>query len=507
MRATHKKFSLPSINYKISRGLQQMNLVRKFLVAVALFYSFQALSQQGVPVSTVLTQSPLKVDKKFSIELFNYEEAIYSRSKKTQVGDQVELRTRFRYQFTDNAWASLGFTTDPGNNRFNNKTSDFELRVGYNYEKFIAQIDLSINTNDSDGGIALGSDLDSRNTFLSYKMNPNTSFVFYPFNFNGSTGVNFYNDNITNVNYLTNAPNALDTNPLRDETLATKSIPGLELRFDDFDSNGSGQSFYAGVGAATYEYSTDSSFDIRENAASLKWERKEDLGYKLGALKVSPSHFLSFQYVGHTEDKEAGALLKSSLNLYALTQIGRRFMFEFEASMSEAGSTPYRLDREKDWFEVNNSGTPDPRQRVYSDRQNNLQDWIDKTGYAALLKFGYRMKLSDGDSVTPYISYSYFDKNFVYDDYLSVHRLRNNDETTGHGGLHNIGLGAYFYVKNFIIHPSLEVMSAENSVFTNSSDIRNDSIAANFNSYDFQAMINVSYYFDKRTGPRTFRLN
>ena len=64
------------------------------------------------------------------VEEFNYEEFIYSRSRKTEIGDQLELNMAMRYQFTDTTFGRFRFNTDPEENRFENKTSQFEFLVG-----------------------------------------------------------------------------------------------------------------------------------------------------------------------------------------------------------------------------------------------------------------------------------------------------------------------------------------------------------------------------------------
>lgn len=471
------------------------------------FTSYIAQAQQAVPISTVLTQSASKVDKKVTLELFNYEDNLYSRSQKATLGDFVQLRTRFRYQFNENAWASVGFTTVPTENRFDNKTSDFELRTGYSYGDLNLQLDMSLNTDDDDGGITFGPDLDSRDSFLSYNLNKKSKVIFYPFNFNSATGIRLENGRASDIYFIDGTPTNLNTNQTNDERLARKTIPGFEFNYSNLDENKKGYSFYLGGGLASYLYPSDPSFDIRRNVGSIEWERKEDIGYKTGATYSDFRKFLSIQYSGHTEDFETGSLLKSSLGAYALMQPTSKLIFDLELSVSEAGERAYRVDRRNDWFEVNENISVDPRQRVYSDRQNNLQDWLGKTGYAAIARLGTPIKLSEKKSYTPYLSLGFFDKNFVYDDDLSVHNLRDKNQSLGHGGLITAGLGAYIYNGNFIINPQFEYYKAKNDVFTNSSDITNDALTATFNSNDFRFLIEVTYFYDKKTGPRTFRLN
>lgn len=479
------------------------------ILVLSLLSTTFSFAQETVPVSTVFSQSPLKVEKKLSLELFNYSERIYSRSKKTELGDELVLKSRFRYQFTDNAWTSLGFTTNPSENRFDNKTSDFEVRAGYVYKNLVLQLDLSLNTNDDDGGITIGPDVDSKNTFLSYKPHQNFNLIFYPFDFNSRTGVNIANFSVTRIYFIDGAPNQLNTLQLRDEKLANKTLPGFELNYLNFDKEGRGMSYYIGASAATYLFPKDPTFDIRQNTGALIWERKENIGYKAGAVYKNTNNFLSLQYVGQSEDEETGTLLQSAGNFYVLSQSLNKIIFEMEMAYSKSGSKPYRVDRRNNWFEVNENISLDPRQRVYSDRSNNIQDWVGKSGYAANLSVGLPSKFNKRTDFTPYLGFSYYSKYFVQDDYngLSVHNLRNKNETLGHGGLNVLSLGAYFYPGNFIIHPRFDYLKAKNAVFTNSNDIRNDSISADFNSYDFQFFINVSYFYNKRTGPKTFRLN
>jgi hypothetical protein len=81
----------------------------------------------------------LKIDQekpelnKFFIETFYYEENIYSRGKKTELGDQVELSASLRYQFSDDTYFRARFETFPEENREDNKTSQFELLAFHRY--------------------------------------------------------------------------------------------------------------------------------------------------------------------------------------------------------------------------------------------------------------------------------------------------------------------------------------------------------------------------------------
>lgn len=454
-----------------------------------------------IPVSTVIEQSPIQTTEKFSIEAFNYEEYAYSNSKKTEVGDQVELTTRFRYQFNENGWASLGFSTVPEENRFENKTSDFEVRAGYNFKKLFVQVDLTLNTTDEEGGTTVGPDLDSENSFITYRFTDDLQLTFFPFNFDSSVGVEFNTDEVARVLFVDNAPSVINPTPNEDDRLISKTIPGFELRYSQINKRGYGNSFYAGVGTATYLYPNDPSFDITRSSNALNWSRNESVGYKAGAVSRGMNHFLSLQYVGHTEDEETGSLLRSAASLYSLNRLGGKFMVEFEATASEAGSQPYRLNSSRDWFETGSPIGVDPFQRVYRDRDGNIQDWVGEWGWATSLRAGIIRK-----GYTPYLSYKYHDENFVFRERESAHLLRTARETGSHGGLHRVGFGAYLYKGNFIVNPRFEYLIAQNDVFSDRNAVTDSQIISGFTDTDFSFFLGVSYFFDKRTGPRTFRL-
>ncbi len=468
---------------------------------LVLIIPFQAWSQQAPPVSTVLDQSPVKTQEKFLMELFNYEEVGYSQSKKTEIGDQVKLTSRFRYQFNEHGWTSIGFTTLPDQNRFDNKTSQFELRAGYNLGAFIGQIDLDLNTNDDEGGITFGPDLDSENTFLSYTFNEKYQILFFPFNFNGRVGVEFGTNDVTRIFFVDGTPSNILVTPNPEDRVAMKTIPGLELRYFDFDDeNKQGVTAYVGLGSASYLYPNDPDFEITDTASGSSWARREDIGYKFGGLFRNPDNFISFQFVGHTEDKETGSLLKSAASIYSLNRVGQ-FMIEAEGVATEGGAQPYRLDRSTNWFQISDPIGADSQQRVYKDRNGELQNWVGEWGFATSFKFGLIQK-----DYTPYLSYKYQDENFIFRDRESAHNLRTADESNSHGGLHRIGFGAYFYKDNFIINPRFEYLLASNDVFSKRNDVTEEAIASRFTNRDFLIFINVAYFFDKRTGPRTFRL-
>lgn len=459
----------------------------------------------NVPVSNVLDQSPVKTDKKFSVELFSYEDFIYTGSRKTELGDQLELVSRFRYQITDSAWTSLGFRTDPDRDRFDNKTSDFELRSGYFYGNLVAQADFSFNTNDPDGGMSFGFDLDSENTFLRYKF-PDTKFqlTFHPFNFDGEVGVVFNTGDVTRIYYIKGTPTSLPLDPIGSATnsfeIAQKTIPGFEFRYNDFESQYHLDTAYVGIGAASYEYPNDPTFSILATSTSQDWSRKEAIGYKFGYLRRRPRSFNSIQFVGHTNDDETGALLKSAGSIYSLMQFSS-ILSEVEVTASEGGRVPYRISRNGTFGDADLFTSSLPSNRVYADRNGFLQDWTGKWGYGASLRLGYA-----GEAYRPYVSYRYLSEDLVYQSRISAHNLRTPDLADSHGGLHGIGLGLFMYTGNFIINPRFEYLKAKNDVFAKSSELSQFPQTQTRVDNDFSVSINISYFFDLRTGPRTFRL-
>lgn len=462
------------------------------------------LLKTNIPVSNVLDQSAVQTDEKLTLELFSYEDFIYTGSRKTQVGDQTALVSRFRYQITDSAWTSLGFRTDPDKDRFDNKTSDFELRAGYLYENLVAQADFSFNTNDPDGGISFGFDLDSENTFLRYVFNDKFQLTFFPFNFDGDVGVDLSTGDITRIYYVQGTPTNVPIAPDPDDPavqVAQKTIPGFELRYNDVKTFNSLISIYAGIGAASYEYPNDPNFDIFQQSTGSSWSRKEAVGYKAGVLYRRPYTFTSLQYVGQTGDDETGVLLKSAASLYSLTRFSK-FITEFEFTASEGGDTPYRINRQTLTFDVANPAQANPAaSRVYADLGGNLQDWTSSWGYGASLKVGLAHR-----SLRPYLSYRYLNEDFVYQSRISAHNLRTVDFSESHGGLHGLGFGAFIYNGNFIINPRFEYLLASNDVFAKSSDIVEFDTNRNLTDQDFSFFVNVSYFFNNITGPRTFRL-
>ncbi|MEO0336819.1 MAG: hypothetical protein AAF202_10510, partial [Pseudomonadota bacterium] len=287
------------------------------------------------------------------VEYFDYEEFIYSRSRKTEIGDQLELDVALRYQITDSTFGRFRFDTDPTLNRFDNKTSEFEFLIGHVYNNFYFQVDSLLNLDDQENvtdetsGLAIGLDLDSEDTLISYKINNNMLFTFFPFNFDGEVGRTFNTGDVTRIYFVSGTPNAVNDTPTGDEKLAEKTIGGFQLTFLQDSQSSDGWMLALAAGAATYEYPADGEFDIRSQIVptTTRWERREDIGYK-ALLRYSVTDFrFEGRYVGHTQASETGALLEAAGSAYMIHRLGR-FIYEAEYTVSKAGGNPYEISRD-----------------------------------------------------------------------------------------------------------------------------------------------------------------
>ncbi len=429
----------------------------------------------------------------FLIEFLNYEEYAYSRSRKTEFGDQVELDIALRYQFAPTTFGRFRFLTDPVDNRFNNKTSKFEFLAGHVYQSVYFQIDSELLTDDGDnGGTSIGLDLDSDDTLISYQLTDGLLLTFFPFNFDGEVGHEFNTWDVTRIYFVDGAPTTLNTAPVEDEKIAEKTLGGFRLSWKLNPHRNEGWVLSGGLGAATYQYPGNTNFDINQNApAATRWERREDVGYKAQAIYRSEEFRFEGKYVGHSKAHETGSLLQSAASLYAIAELNN-FVIEAEATMSKAGDAPYRIDRSEAWFEETT-----PWQPVYRDIAGTTQSWIGETDYAYALKMGIRV-----NDITPYVLYRQQGAHFIFRERESAHLLRTNDESESHGGLNRAGFGAYIQSGNFIVNPEFEYLMAKNAVFSNASDVRNDRQNASFVKEDFLVYLIVRYQFD---GPRLFQ--
>lgn len=449
---------------------------------------FSLLISQGAMASNRERAYRLLDQTGVYLERMTYEEYVYSRSKKTELGDQVKLDASVRYQHDLNNYARLRFETDPIENRFDNKTSRFELVGGHKRGNFSIRVDSELNTND-DGGSSVGLDLDSRGTFISYTADDGWGATFYPFNFDSRVGREFYSYDVTRLYFIEGSPDDIEREPT-DEKIAEKTIPGLEFNYRPPENPQ--LKFYIGAGLATYLYPGNPDFDILDSRVTSRWERRESYGYKAGItyLTSNPTKdmtIFNFQFSGHTESEETGSLLAQAATLNGRTLYNEKWFIDFELGYSKAGKSAYRVSRSEDWFETNFTTF----QPVYADFFDNPQDWLGETDMAFALKLGQKYKQS-----LPYVFFRYQGEHFVFSERQSAHLLRTADESASHGGLTRIGFGTYQHYGNFTINPEFEWLNAKNAVFANNADVREDRVLSSFKKDDFLLTLKVSYNFD-----------
>ncbi|EQC44250.1 hypothetical protein [Bacteriovorax sp. Seq25_V] len=431
--------------------------------------------------------------EKFYFKNFSYEEYVYSDSKKTEVGDTVELELDVAYDYSENTKFTLGFETYPEDNRFNNKTSKFELVASHKYENVKFSIDGELQTNEPDnnsGGTSIGADLDSDKTYIKYNMSKSVALTYFPFNFDGEVGEEFNTWDVTRIYYFEGTPSSISGTISDDEKVAQKTIPGLVLSYEGEN----GLDVYAGIGKATFLYPGNANFNLSSNPNATRWERKETTGIKAGISYAQAKEMkVELKYVTQDKSEQTGALLQSAASVYGLFNILDSFLFEAEVTYSKAGKAPWNVNRSKSWFDKTA-----PFQPIYADSTNKLQDWIGKSDTAYAVKLAYML-----DDVTPYVFYRYQGEHFIFRERESAHILRTADDSKSHGGLSRFGLGSYFKKGKFTINPEFEMLRAKNPVFSSSSDVRDDRLLSTFKKNDYLLYIKVDYNFD---GSKLFAL-
>ncbi|MDP7322044.1 MAG: hypothetical protein QF441_15675 [Bacteriovoracaceae bacterium] len=442
----------------------------------------QTMTQENIKQGTAVDDPTKYPYEELVLDRIIYEEDAYSNSKKTQLGDNVELEMGLRYQKDANSFARFRFETDPQENRSDNETSKFEIIYNRYFKRFLFQVDLELQTNDrSEGGTTLGLDLDSDDTFISYDTSKNTQVTFYLFNFRSDVGDEFNTKDVTRISYIEGSPTSVLATPTNDEKFVTKTIPGFELKYKVKRGY-----FYTGIGIASYLYPTNDDFDIESNPSATAWERKEVTAYKLGYIyNLSHKERLAIQYVNHNNSDETGALLSSAGSLTYYKRVNT-FSLKAEFTQTTAGTKPYQLSRTSNWIEDVTLNRP-----VYSDINGDKQDWVGQTDSAYALKLGYNLTSS-----TPYLFYKYQGEHFIFRDKESAHRLRNDDESLSHGGLTRVGLGSYFYYENLFFNPELEWQQAKNPVFSNSTDVSNDRLQSSFKKENILFSLRVVFAYD-----------
>lgn len=449
----------------------------------------QVITQQNI-LQGVVPLDPDAIElNKVILDRVIFEDNVYSTSRKTELGDQTVISLSTRYHITPLTFARVRFVTDPVESRLANKTSRFEMVFARTFEDFNIQMDLDFLTNDTEedpdsGGMSIGPDLDSDDTFIAYTLNKNSNIVFYPFNFRSDVGDEFNSLDVSRINSIEGSPTTgIGATQPANTNIINKTIPGLEYNYFVGKHN-----FYVGLGVASFLYPTNEDFDIKENPTATAWERKETTAYKFGYLLIdSDETKVNFQHLAHNMTEETGALLQSATSLNIFKRF-RKNIFEFEATASVAGERPYNVNLQTRWFV---DQPPQPFNPYFADTNGESQDWIGESGYGVSFKYGYNL-----DKVTPFISLKYLDENFVYDGVDSAHNLRTNDETESHGGLSRVGLGAYFYKKNMYFRPYIEYQVAQNPVFSNATDLRADRQLSSFKKTNTQLSFEFIYTFD-----------
>lgn len=421
---------------------------------------------------------------KFYFDSITYEEYLYSKSKKTEVGDNVELDISTIYKLSDQSALSFGFETYPEDNRYNNKTSKFELVASHVYENFKFSLDGELQTDEKgSGGTSVGVDIDSDKTFVSYDISSNFNLTFYPFNFDGEVGDEFNTWDITRVNYIEGTPSTVTATPADDVKIATKTIPGLVFTAKFSDTIKA----YYGFGKATYIYPANGDFDVKSSPTVDRWERREVTANKFGiSYKKDDLALIDLKLITQNNTKQTGALIESAASIESKFNFSSLLYLEAEIAFSKAGKAPWNINKTTGWF--SNKAPFDP---IYADSSSDKMNFIGKSDFAFALKLALK---KDGNS--PYFFYRHQAEHFLFRERESAHLLRTADDSKSHGGLDRIGLGAFFVKGNFLITPELEYLKAKNPVFSSSSDVRKDRLLSEFKKTDYLLQIKVTYEYD-----------
>lgn len=443
------------------------------------------MNQRIILTSLLMSSSILANDtSKFYFDKIEYQEYLYSKSKKTEVGDNVELEIYTNYQISENTKFSLGFQTYPEDNRFNNKTSKFDLIASHVYDDFKFSLDGELQTDEEDnGGTSIGVDLDSEKTYISYNISSSINATFYPFNFDGEVGGKFNTWDVTRINYIEGTPSSVTGTVSDDEKIATKTIPGIVLTKKINDNF----KIYYGFGKATYIYPADANYDITSSSAITRWERKEVTGHKFGfSSKIKDFASFAVKFVTQDKTKQTGALVESAASFESSANLSSSLFLESEVVYTKAGSAPWDVNKSSGWF-TNTA----PFEPVYADTAGDKMDFIGKSDFAFALKLVLKNEKS-----SPYIFARHQGEHFVFRERESAHLLRTADDSKSHGGLTRVGLGALLVRGNFLITPEFEYLKAKNPVFSSSSDVRDDRLLSEFKKTDYLIHLKITYEYD-----------
>lgn len=461
-------------------------------------FALFALSSQFITAPS----TAFALEDNLTIPYFKYEDRIYSLSKKTELGEQVEIDARLRYNYAPTTYADLRFETAPEENTQDSKTNKFELLTHHEQGPFTLQLDLDLKTGDKNakgdsvGALTVAPDSDSEGTFLSYKALDFLSVNFFPYNFDGEVGDDFKTGDVTMLHHIVGASTAVFDNIAQvNESIDHKTIPGIVLTITP--QIAIIKELSIGYGVASYLYAGNSDFDLLTNPQADFWERREDHGYRatliVGNKDENSSHKFQgkIQFVGHNQSEQTGSLLKNALSIQAQSGFNLKNLpitIKAEATQTTAGKKPYDLNRSGSWFN-NSSSTWSPYYSEYNTL--NQQNWAGKTDRAFSLKVAVAAK----ENVSPYFVGKYQGKNFVFKERESAHLLRTAYETQSHGGLTRLGLGADMTQGKFSINTEFEWLKAKNAVFDNSSDVRDSKLYATHKKTDAVLSLKVIYIY------------
>ena len=470
--------------------------MKKYAILCLIFGSSafaQTITQQNILQGVV----PQNLDAlKYNELIFDrtiYDDRVYSDSRKTELGDQSEVDLAFRYHTDESTFARFRMATDPSENRFDNKTSRFEMIFSKRFSQVTFQLDLELLTDDTEdgtdsSGVSLGLDLDSDDTFINFAKG-NFLFTFYPFNFRSDVGDEFNTLDVSRINFIEGSPTTVSATQPGNERIVSKTIPGLELQYLFGRS-----SVYVGYGVATYLYPTNESFELPDNPSATAWERKETTAFKAGYLFLDNDKAkVNLQFLNHTNSEETGSLLQSAASLNVFKRFSS-WVTEFEYTTTVAGDAPWDVNRTSAWFANSNALLP-----YFVDANDENQDWFGETGYAASLKIGKNI-----ENITPYLGLKYQSEFFIFQGLESAHNLRTNTDELSHGGLSRVAVGAYFYYGNIYFRPEIEFQSAQNPVFSNATDLQADRQLSTFEKQNTLLTVNVVYTFDGGSNNQTW---
>lgn len=439
---------------------------------------------------TQLLFTSFPVNAQLRLNSFTYDERVFSQERKSELGDQTRLQLGARYHFSEETFAGFRFQSLPSFNLDAFEADRFEFTFGHKYQNLDLLLDLDLMTDagPNGGAMTVAIDQDSDGTLIRWRASKFFNLSFYPFNFNGRVGHYYRTWDVTRIYIIEGSPTIVSqtANTSANERIIEKTLPGIVMDLNISDSTNA----YLGVGMSTFLYPTNADFDITDNPSATSWERVVDYGVKLGFNHHSKKSKIEAKYVTHSNAKQTGSLLETGASIYTLTRIGNKFLIDLELTYTKAGEAPYRLNRTRDWF-VDEA----PFRPVFSDFfGNEKQDWVGAEGHGVSMRFGIEQ-----DNFTPYLLARWQSEHLLFNKLESAHLLRTKDLTHSHGGLTRFGLGAYFYHGNFSFNPEIEYRKAQNSVFSNATDVPADRILGSFRKDDVLVSFFINYSYGKFT--------